>query len=86
MTLRIENQLSHISHTFDNLTDTMTSKLFYNFEITLPEGLLDGIYQYTLLDDETVVATGLLQIGDFTPDNKSYSSQTRQNGYIQYNG
>jgi hypothetical protein len=46
----------------------------------------DGEYAYTLYgEDDTVKATGILQVGDFKPQNNTYTAQT-QNGYIQYNG
>lgn len=46
----------------------------------------DGEYTYTLYDEQnTVKATGLLQVGDYVPNNNTYTAQT-QNGYVQYNG
>lgn len=86
MTLKLRNNLTKIEYTFDNLVDELVSRLFYTFDITLPEGMDDGEYAYTLYDDRNVVkATGLLQVGDYKPQNNTYTAQT-QNGYIQYNG
>ena len=86
MTLKLRNTLTKIEYTFDNLVDELVSRLFYTFDITLPEGMDDGEYAYTLYDDRNVVkATGLLQVGDYKPQNNTYTAQT-QNGYIQYNG
>lgn len=86
MTLKLRNNLTKIEYTFDNLVDELVSRLFYTFDITLPEGMDDGEYAYTLYDERNVVkATGLLQVGDYKPQNNTYTAQT-QNGYIQYNG
>lgn len=86
MTLKICNNLTKVVYTFDNLDDKLTSRLFYTFDLTLPEGMDDGEYTYNLIDgNEAIVATGLLQIGDYKPNNNTYTAQT-QNGYIQYNG
>lgn len=84
MRLQIQNNLTKKVYTFDNLDDKLTSRLFYTFDLTLPSGMDDGIYQYKLFDGDTVKATGLLQVGEFTAKNNTYSAQT-QNGYIQYN-
>ncbi len=86
MTLKLRNNLTKQEYTFDNLDDKLASRLFYTFDVTLPEGMDDGEYTYTLYDEENVVkATGLVQIGDYKPQNNTYSAETH-NGYIQYNG
>lgn len=86
MTLKLRNNLTKIEYTFENLVDELVSRLFYTFDITLPAGMDDGEYAYTLYDERNVVkATGLLQVGDYKPQNNTYTAQT-QNGYIQYNG
>lgn len=73
-------------YTFDNLDDKLASRLFYTFDLTLQEGMDDGEYTYDLFDENNLsTATGLLQIGNYTPNNNTYTAQT-QNGYIQYNG
>ena len=86
MTLKLRNNLTKIEYTFENLVDELVSRLFYTFDITLPAGMDDGEYAYTLYDERNVVkATGLLQVGDYKPQNNTYTAQT-QNGYVQYNG
>lgn len=86
MTLKLRNNLTKVVYTFDNLEDKLTSRLFYTFDLTLQDNMDDGEYTYNLIDgNEAIVATGLLQIGDYTPNNNTYTAQT-QNGYIQYNG
>ena len=86
MTLTLINNLTKKEYSFDNLEDQLVSRLFYTLDITLESGMDDGEYSYTLYDDENVVkATGLLQIGNYTPNNNTYTANTK-NGYVQYNG
>lgn len=40
--------------------DINSSVTYYNIALTLPSGLADGEYQYTLSDDGGVLETGLL--------------------------
>lgn len=84
MLLKIQNNLTKKVYTFDNLDDKLTSRLFYTLDLTLPEGMDSGEYTYTLYENNVVKATGLVQIGDYKPNNNTYSAQTH-NGYIQYN-
>lgn len=87
--LKLVNNLTKSEFTLRDLDDKETSNLFYTFDITLPEGLVDGEYGYTLYDDmDRVVATGLLQVGDYTPSNTTYENNTikEENGYITYGG
>lgn len=86
MTLKLFNNVTKKEYTFGDLEDKLTSRLWYTFDITLQPGMDDGEYTYTLYDDQNVVkATGLLQVGDYKPNNNTYTAQT-QNGYIQYQG
>lgn len=85
MRLLIENQVTHAQYEFE-VEDKLTSSLFYAFDITLPKDIEDGIYQYTLYDDNEVKATGLVQVGNFVPINKQYNAIKESNGYITYNG
>ena len=48
MTLRIENEVTHKIYDFENLTDRQDSRLFYHFDITLFEGMDDGIYDASM--------------------------------------
>ena len=87
MLLKLTNNLTKKVYEFDNLDDKLTSRIFYTFDIQLQEPMDDGEYTYDLYDaDGLHKATGLLQIGDYTPENKTYSATTSENGYIQYNG
>ncbi len=85
MTLKLRNNLTKIEYSFENLEDVNISRLYYVFDITLFENMDDGEYAYQLFDDENVVATGIIQVGDFVPaNNQTYTAQTTS-GYIQYN-
>lgn len=80
------NNVTKKEYELTNLDDKLTSRLFYTFDITLEDGMDDGEYSYTLYDEQNVVkATGLLQVGDYKPQNNTYTAETH-NGYIQYNG
>lgn len=46
------------------VTDLQTSALYFNIEVTIPEGLPDGEYEYTLLSGGIPVSSGLLVIGE----------------------
>lgn len=87
MRLELVNNLTKNVYSFPNLEDKMVSRLFYAFDITLQEGMDDGEYSYTLYDDEYVAkATGLIQIGNYVPNNNTYTATTNNGGYVQYNG
>ena len=83
MVLKFTNNTTKQEWNLD-VTDTNDSRMFYHFDIILPEGMPDGEYTYILLDDDTPKASGLLQVGEYIPDNNTYTAQT-QNGYIAYN-
>ena len=51
------------------VVDLQLSDLYLQVAVTLPEGCPVGEYEYTVLDGEDVVSTGLLIIGEYTaPD------------------
>ena len=64
-----------------NVEDLMTSELYFHLEVTLPGCLPDGEYQYTLSAGEEVLATGLLQVGDYDHSPDQYN---RKMTYEQY--
>lgn len=80
MLLKITNNVSKKSLTFI-VNDTYTSNIYFNFEIRLEENLegvdldsvVEGEYNYLLLDDGKKIAEGLLQIGDYKAENKKYN-------------
>lgn len=62
------------------VTDMLTSDLYYVFGINLPDGIPDGEYQYTLTDDGTIASTGLLVVGE----NFDQSQYLKEISYEQY--
>ena len=86
MKLEIIHNLSKntVNFTVDDLKD---SALFYHFDISLVDGMEDGEYTYYLKDGDTLLATGLLQIGDYKRDeNVNTKYNDNNNGYIVYDG
>ena len=88
MTLKLINNLTKKEYELTNLADLNMSRLFYTFDITFPANMDDGEYSYTLYDGDVVKATGLLQVGDYTPEKTTYENNEikEQNGYVQYRG
>lgn len=54
-----------------------TSALYYNIAVTLPAGVPDGEYEYSLSVGDTIIASGLLAIG-------GYSDPSQYNKDITY--
>lgn len=81
-------------HLYNNMTkseydytafDIKDLRNFYHFSIKLRGNEETGEYTYTLYgDNDEVLASSLLQIGDYTPSNTTYSGNN--NKYIQYEG
>ena len=88
MRLKLVHNLTKSEYIFTGLTDVNSSKLFYGFDITLKDGMSEGEYSYELYDDnEIMVGTGLLQVGDYTPEKEEYKDNTTENKtYIEYQG
>lgn len=91
MVLQLTNNLTKMVLTF-TVNDNYTSNLYFNFDIRLEENLEgvelkdidEGEYNYLLLDDGKKIAEGLLQIGDYTNDNKQYKKEIK--GFKTYGG
>ena len=84
MNLVLEDKVSKKQYTLTELTDLCTSAFFYQFNVNLPEGLLDGQYEYALMDGDKVLATGILQVGSFEPTKTTYNKPN--SGYTVYGG
>lgn len=87
MRLELTNNLTKITKILGNIEDKNNSGLFYSFDISLDGSYEDGEYTYRLIDGEKVVATGLLQIGDYERDmniNTEYDNNKKD--IIVYNG
>lgn len=86
MTLKFKNNVGKQEYEF-TVTDIGDSSLYYHFEdVQLPSGIDDGEYSYELYDEDNVlVAQGLVQIGDYVPeDKKTYENNNTE--YKQYQG
>ena len=84
MTLKLYSLLDKQSYTF-SVNDENDSRIYCHFRLTLSPNMPDGLYRYTLEDENKIISQGLAQIGDYTPNNTVYTGNT-SNGYIQYNG
>lgn len=84
MKLKLTNNFNKKEYEFD-VVDTKDSRNFYHIAIRFNEPMSEGEYTYTLVDDEDkVLATSLLQIGNYVPENKTYIN--KNNNYTVYNG
>lgn len=63
MDLRIWNTIDREGFTLE-VSDIPMSRLYYNLAITLPQGLSDGEYEYSLELDGDVLSSGLMIIGE----------------------
>lgn len=84
MTLKLKNNLDKNIYSFD-VNDKSESCMYYVFDIELPSGISDGEYTYELYDlNDEVVATGLMQIGDYVAEHTTYNNENQE--YIVYGG
>ena len=84
MTFYLQNNVTKREYTYQ-VTDVNDSTLFYHFTLTLEDNMDEGEYTYRLFKDETQIAQGILQIGDYENNTKKYTV-TNDNGIKQYNG
>ena len=84
MTLKLRNNATKAEILLD-ANDKGCSCMYYIFDVALPVGVADGEYTYQLLNlNNDVVATGLLQIGDYKAEHTIYKDE--KNEYIVYGG
>ena len=76
LVLTIKGVISH-SDVSINVFDLETSGLYFRFSFILPENITSGEHEYTLSDDDGVLSTGLLIVGE-------PSSPIEYNKTIQY--
>ena len=62
------------------VTDLQTTDLYFNLAISLPAGVPNGEYEYTLVVGETTLSTGILVIGE----NSRPSEYDKDITYEQY--
>lgn len=87
MKLEIIHNLSKKVTVLENLEDKKSSGLFYSFDISLDGSYEDGEYTYRLMKDDRILATGLLQIGDYERDtNVNTEYKNNEKDIIVYNG
>jgi len=86
MTLKLIHNLTKKEFELTGLEDLSRSRIWYTFDITLPEGMPNGEYTYTLYDGNVAKASGLLQVGEYVADKTNYNKDEikEHNGYIQY--
>jgi hypothetical protein len=48
------------------VSDLQVSDLYYFLAVILPENVTDGEYEYELKFEDTILATGLLVVGEFS--------------------
>ena len=88
MKLEIINNLTKQKLSF-NVRDFHSSNIFFHFELKLyeneegikTEDMSEGEYSYFLYDGDKKVAEGLLQIGDYTKENKEYNNEKKYKVY-----
>ena len=78
----IKNGITHKEFEY-SVTDLNESSIYYTVNLNIPEEMDDGEYEYTLKDNEDkIVATGLIRVGDFKQENKQYINN--KDKFIQY--
>ena len=82
MILKLINNLTKKVYEFP-VNDKETSRNFFHFQLKLKKGTDDGEYTYILLDGDSELARGILQVGDYTAISTAY---TKNNTYQQYKG
>lgn len=79
MTLVMRNT-TDLQETTLSVTDLNTSGLYFNLAISLPGGLADGEYQYSLKNGNIQVSCGILYVGDLQSPSQHETTIT----YKQY--
>lgn len=81
MTLTIKNTTDLQVIYSQEVTDKQTSSQYFTFDITLPEGIPDGEYEYTLTDGEVTLSTGIMTISGKADHPEQYEKEIQ---YEQY--
>ena len=87
MIFKITNNISKKSYQF-SVEDYGDSMLYYHFDVTFESLVDEGEYTYNLYDDEekVLLATGMLQVGDYIPEYTTTYIDNNKTEFIQYNG
>lgn len=83
MVFLLKNNVTKREYSY-KVYDVNDSTLFYHFTLTLGEDMDEGEYSYKLMNDNLLLAQGLLQIGDYENNTKKYT--VTDDGIKQYNG
>lgn len=67
----------------DTVSDRGSLRHYYRFSVSLPEATDNGEYAYELRHGGKAVASGLMIVGDYKPQNNVYDTTTE---IKQYNG
>ena len=81
MLISFRNTVDNSSFSVDGIV-VNDGAIYRHLRISLPSGLVDGEYVYTLETGET----GLCQIGDYVATKTEYKSENNINKVVQYNG
>lgn len=81
MLISFRNSTDNSSFSVDGIV-VNDGAIYRHLRISLPSGLADGEYVYTLETGET----GLCQIGDYVATKTEYKSENNINKVVQYNG
>lgn len=85
MVLKLTNNVSKKTYEYA-VNDLNDSKLYYHFDNFVLAQCDDGEYNYELFDnDEKLVAKGVLQVGNYNPEHKTYKEENNKT-YKQYQG
>lgn len=88
MRLLLKNNVDKKEYEF-SVTDLEDSGMFYHFDsISLPNGIVDGEYNYYLYDEnDKLVAEGLVQVGNYEiREEEKHTYNNNNTEYIQYMG
>ena len=66
MRLRIKSTMTKRIIFDADVTDKEASAIHYTLDVSLPAGTKSGEYEYILTDGVQTLATGLMQIGEYT--------------------
>ncbi len=81
MKLKIKNT-TDLREIYDSeVTDKGTSAGYYTIDISLPEGIPDGEYEYILSDGDNILSTGIMTILGDGLEKKQYNKDIE---YEQY--
>lgn len=81
MRLTIKNTIDLNVILDTEVTDKGTSARFFTFDISLPEGIPDGEYEYTLKGGDTILSTGIINIRGKAENDTQYEKEIQ---YTQY--